>query len=532
MYNDFGATGNFFDFRSMSGLQINRYTDIPYDFYTLVPTYLQPLYYGMLRERQWDSGYVPNIHNRLLRSNIVPTVNSIIVNRVLSDGYKFEGKDDAVNVIEKWNKRTHFRDTLERLFHNANMLGFAFMKLDRCNGEIIPTVVPADQCYYIFQNGQIVDAKIVVAYYIGNGTHETTFLMEHRYYDPDTGKPMIRHFFTTSKSQFSENASDLRNFSRGLNLNIPLLEKFGIKVQMGENFKSKLAQMGIYIDPEELDFATTGLGIEIVNASAINPTYIKMPIGQGLVDQIGEDNLIKYEIANSLVSHELNIAPSIVMVPQEFNSYQLNDPFRTSSIGVNNGVRPISKTYFVRVPFGDDAGNTNKPEQVQFTIRSKEILDMKNSALKDIALSVGLNPSDLGVSKDAAVYVSNKETSQMQDMTNNMVNCKRRQANKAIQMVLDEILAEYGYESGAVSIKWTDMPMGSLEDLVATLSMAVKNRLISTKEARRELFGNRKTMVELEQMEREIEEDMKAIQETYYAGGDNAYNDSVAKSEV
>ena len=525
MYN-FPRNGNFFNFREMGGLQINKVADIPYDFYSLVPTHLQPLYQEMRRERQWESGYVSGVHDRLLSSRIVPALNNILTNKIMGSGFKFDGKAEYVNLMDKWSKEIDFENLVVLGFQNSNMLGWCFVKCDRCNGEIVPAVVPADQAFYIIEKGKIVDFKSVVTYIATNDLNSTTFLMEHRYFDPYTNKPMIRHFFTKSNSQFSENASDLKNFSRGININVPLLKMFGIDAVVGENFKEKLKSYGIFIEPQELDFIT-GLGVEMVRATDINPTYIKYPIGQGLMAQMGEDNIIKYEIANSLASHETNIAPQIVLVPQGYDNGQLNDPFRAVGgvIGGNSSIRPINKTYYVRVPFGNADGQNAEPKAIEFNIRSNSILDMKKDALRDLVLNIGLNPNDLNLGKDKAVYVSNKESSESQDLSANTIRSKRRLMNKMFCMIVKEVLWSYGIENGDVSIKWTDFATGDFKEQISAYETAIKNFLMSPEEAIRNLYPN-KTQTELDALMKEIENNRVRIQETYY-GGFNQHNENL-----
>ena len=98
MYSGIPEVGNnskFFNFRELGGIQINKVTDIPYDFYTLVPTHLQPLYQEMRRERQWISGYVAGVHDRLLSSRICPTISNIITDKIIIIVFK---KSNFVNI--------------------------------------------------------------------------------------------------------------------------------------------------------------------------------------------------------------------------------------------------------------------------------------------------------------------------------------------------------------------------------------------------------------------------------------------------
>lgn len=520
MYSGIPEVGNnskFFNFRELGGIQINKVTDIPYDFYTLVPTHLQPLYQEMRRERQWISGYVAGVHDRLLSSRICPTISNIITDKIIGDGYKYDGDDEQVMLLEKWDDMVGFRDTVELSTTNTNNLGWSFIKEDIINGQLTPSSVPADQCFFIFERNKLVDFKSVTTFIASNDLGETTFLMEHRYYDPQTGKPMIRHFFTQSNSQFSECASDLKNFSRGMNLNVPLLRRFGYDVQVGDNFIRRLEDNGIYIVPHELYFKS-GLGVAIIKGSVQNPTYVKYPVGEGLVAQMGEDNVIKYEVAFSLASHELNIAPQTILVPQGFDNGNLNDPFRAvgGNIGLNNGVRKINGTYYVRVPFGDADGSNHEPKAVEFHIRANEIIDMKNNALRDCAINVGLQAKDVGLDREKAVYTSSAELGGKSDLSTNMVKRRRRLMNGMFKMIIDDVLDFYGVDGNA-TIMWTDMQVGDFATQVASYENAVKNFLMSPEEAMKRLYPN-KTKREMVKLQEEVQRNRENIVNTYYGG--------------
>lgn len=513
-------SSRFFDFRAHGGLIINRLTDIPYDFYSLVPTRLQPLYRGMLRSRQWEAGYVPGVHEKLLSSKIVPSVTKIITDKTVGGGYSYDGDSDAISKVIKWDKDVDFKTTVERLFYGSTLLGFSFIKNDIIDGVVSPRVVDADQIFYEEMNGDIIDAKTVVTYTTGNDPNSqgmVKYLMEHRYYDKE-GNKKLRHFFTTSNSQFNQNSNRLVGYTDGDKINPGMLSDFGIDVKVGQNFLEILKDKhGIFLKPIDLNLKN-GLGVFKIKDTIENPTYIKQNIGQGIAEQVGEDNLIKYELAHSLQSHELNIAPQIVVVPQGFdngNFKSLNNP--SGALGQN---RPMDKTYFVRIPFGGDEDGNSEPKAIEFNIRSADILNMKNNILKDIALSVQLTPDDLGASVEKAVYESDSSKNK-KDVTTSMINRKRRLAMHALRSVIDEVL-HWENISDRVDLVWSLASDDDIEEKSNIAIMLVKNFLMSTKEALKMLYPN-KTPSEREILLKEIEEDRENIIRTYY-GGDNRNN--------
>jgi hypothetical protein len=523
--------GNFFNFREMGGLNINKVQDIPYDFYALVPMHLQPLYQEMRRERQWEGGYVSGVHDKLLSSRIVPAITNVITDKILGSGYKYDGDDLRVQVLDTWDRKVHFKDAIELLAHNATILGFSFLKVDWIGGVPHPTVVPADQIFYIMRNRQIIDAKTVVSFSISNDKLSyNKYLIEHRYFDKD-GNPMIRHFFTSTSSQFSESASAVKNaeIERGLTINPSLLADFGISVKVGDNFIAELEKLGIYINPKKIP-SKNGLAIKMVKATVQNPTYIKSGLGQGIMAQMGEDNLIKYEIANSLHSHELNISPQIVLVPQGFDNGRINDPFANITGGLNNfnSIRPVNKTYYVRIPYGD-SDNGAEPKTIEFTIRSNEILAMKNSALRDLLLNIGLTPKDFGLESEKAVYTSTSEL-KFGNISSNMISRRRRLMEEAIEMMVDEVLYSLGIENNGVKVLWTDSVVSDFEKQINSYSIAVKNFLMSPEEAVRRLYPN-KTNAEINKLLMEIDKNRQAIVNTFY-GGNNENNSKKEKGDL
>jgi hypothetical protein len=504
------GTGNFFDFRSISGVRVIALPDIPYDFIANQPSYIQPRMRINLRARQWESGYVPGVHDKLLSSNLYSTLLNIRSNKLIKGGYKYDGDKNGVELLKNWDEENDILLKIKDLGYCSDNLGWAFVKLDIINGNPVPTVIPGDQVYFsVDGKNKICDFKSITTFIAGNDKDSMLMLMEHRYFK--NGKPYIRYFFTSLGDQYGINAGDLREFSEFKEIKDSkiILAKFGIPKERYSEFKDAMNE-------RELPFKT--LGVEMVRGTIKDPLFNKLPIGQSLYQRIGEDLLTKYDIYTSLQSHEGNTAPRIVLVPQEFNNGGA-----TQSSGTNTSIydqiygvsRKLGSTYFVKSPFTTGDGTSAEPQAINWEIR-KSIIEQKGDILREIALNCGMSPENLNI-------LGELNDDKSGELTDALIQEKRELLKPAIRMMIKEVLHFYGLDEFNVRLRFLEEDQKYFMDMVAPIALAVKNFLISPKEGTRRLLKG-KTNAELDVQYEEIEDGRQKIIETYYAGGSNENN--------
>lgn len=522
-YNDggqFQENDKFFDFRSLSSTPITRPFDVPIKFYTLVPMRLKPLYYELLRTRYWIGGFVPGIHNRLLSTQIVATIGNLVSNKIMSGGIKFDGDDDAENFANYWAQRVDFNYTLKSAIRNTQDIGYTFLKTDICDGIPTPRVVYGDQAFFTMRNDKIIDFKSSINAVDGLEEEEAIHKIEHRYYDEKTGVPMVESFLVRASTQFDQGEDKMKSATtrgnekdiggqRINNITSEIALKFGYKKDKLQDFKESLK-------PKKLPMKD--LGVYMLKATDVHPKYMKFNIGQSISSQIGEDNLIRYEIASSLESHELVVAPQLILVPSEMENNDrrllLNgDEYEPINKENYFNKKQLNGTYYVNVPYMNAEGEKIEPKAIEFNIRSGNIKEAKADIIRDMARAIGLNPDDLE-SAAKGVYEAKQEG---RTATPDTIQAKRELVIKAVNQFLDNLLWMYGYDDKRLTIMFSNTELEEFEKKVETYSTAMKNFLMSQETAIKRLHTDMTESEVKEEMEK-IKETKDLIVDAYYGG--------------
>jgi len=538
--NEMTATGTgdrFFDFRSLAGLRVNNVSDIPFTFYTLVPTRYKPLYIELLRTRQWLLGYVPGVHGRLLSSGIVAKFVDLITNKITSGGYKFSGDVKNEDLLKKWDKKVNFQSSLLEWIWNTEAMGYGFAKINIKDGVPYVEQIFADQAYFTTDERGIVDFRCATVKLDGNKDNELIYKIEHRYYDSDTNIPMIEHYFIKDVSQYTQGDeylfSDQFNLSKFSPSNEILL-KLGVPKGQFTRYRKEM---------EARPLPMRDLGVYQMKATVHNPNYVKFDIGQSIASQIGEDNLVRYDLAFSLEGHEITTTPKTVLVPPELENGKTGllingEDYQPTSYNFSPSVKQLNHTYYAGVPYENSSGEKVQPTFIEPTIRSTQIREAKISILRDACISLGLSANELE-QLSGGVYQSKDSLGNI--ITSDTISARRSLVRQAVNQLLKSILWIYGFkELDNINIIWTNEKIDDLANLVNTYATGVKNFLFSKEYAVRKLHPDM-TETEIQEELRKIKETQQDIVETFYGGnkaedtnivtGDNTHNESIKKVE-
>ncbi len=532
MLNGYDAGGafkendKFFDFRALSSTPITRPFDVPVKFYTLVPMRLKPLYYELLRTRYWIGGYVPGIHNKLLSTQIVATIGNLVSNKIMSGGIKFDGDDSAEDFVNKWSDATNFKYILKSAVRNTQDIGYAFLKTDICDGVPTPRVVYGDQSFFTMNNDKIIDFKSSINAVDGLQDEEAIHKIEHRYYHEITGVPMVESFLVRASTQFDQAEDKMKSATtrgnqkeiqgqRIENISSEIALKFGYTKDQIQEFKDSMK-------PRPLPMRD--LGVYMIKATDVHPKYMKFNIGQSLSSQIGEDNLIRYEIASSLESHEMVVAPQLIMVPSEMENnsrrlLQTGDEYEPVNKENYFNKKQLNGTYYINVPYMNNEGEKIEPKAVEFNIRSGNIKEAKADILRDIARAIGLNPDDLE-SLSSGVYQAKQEG---RTSTPDTIQAKRELVIKAVNDFLKNLLWMYNFDNERLTIMFSNTELEEFDQKVQTYSTAIKNFLMSQETAIKRLFTDM-TESEIKEEIEKIKDTKDLIVDAYY-GGDKDRDD-------
>lgn len=527
----------FFDFRSLAGLKVNNVTDIPFTFYTLVPTRYKPLYIELLRTRQWLLGYVPGVHNRLLSSGIVSKFVDLITNKIVSGGYKFSGSVENEDLLKRWDKKINFEAALLEWIWNTGAMGYGFAKINIKDGIPYTEPIFADQCYFTTDERGIIDFRCATVKIDGNKDDEVIYKIEHRYYDEDTKIPMIEYYFIKDVSQYTQ--GDEYMFSDNFNSKkvIPtneMLIKLGVPKGQFTKYRKEM---------EAQPLPMRDLGVYQMKATVHNPSYVKFDIGQSIASQIGEDNLVRYELAFSLEGHEITTTPRTILVPPELENGKTGllingEDYQPTSYSFSPSIKQLNHTYYAGVPYENANGEKVQPTFIDPSIRSTQIREAKISILRDACISLGLSANELE-QLSGGVYQSKDSLGGL--ITRDTISARRSLVRQAVNELLKSILWIYGFKDlDNISIIWSNERIDDLANLVNTYSIGVKNFLFSKEYAVRKLHPDM-TETEIQNELQKIKETQEDIVNTFYGGnqeqdtnmvtGDNTHNNSIKKED-
>lgn len=532
---------NEFNYREACGMRPRQVADIPYYYYASTPIRYQPLYYNLLQNRLWLSGFNPAIHGRLLSSNLPANIVTMLTGKIMFGGFKFSGENLQEQIANAWRKKVSLLDASSDLCWNGNAMGYAFVKLNIVDGIPEPDVVFADQAFWKEKYGRVIDftsSIVKVDGNDGNKGHPALFEVEHRYYNKETGMPMSEKCFVECSTQFDQGTyamiGDLKYFRYSKKRTVDLLTSNGLtKDEAIEEYESMFPQV----------LPMRNLGVYKFKSTHSNPAYLKFNIGQSIVQLVGEDNLIKYENANSIEGHEIVTSPKMILVPQTYQNGMVKQHFMTGdnvpndmlSIYLDNGYsysqKQLNNTYYSSVPYSDSSGNVVEPKEIAWDIRETAIHLSKISIYRDILQRVGLNADEFEISGTGGTYKA--KTSQ--DGTSEKIEEERQLLDEPLSELINDVLWLYGIDDPNVMVVWNNSLSEDLDKKTSIFTTLTKNFLSSPTLARKRLFPDM-SETEFSKETLEIQKGAEMIKDTYYGGkdtsspnldGSNLYNDTV-----
>jgi hypothetical protein len=124
----------------------------------------------------------------------------------------------------------------------------------------------------------------------------------------------------------------------------------------------------------------------------------------------------------------------------------------------------------------------NKPEPIQFALRSAEWKEARNILIESMATGIGMSVSTFASYLSDGSNRTAREVSAEESATTLFVENMRRRFEVPINQMLRAVLRFYGYIDD-VEIRWTRAGMTNQTVLVDTLAKAVQAGLVSQKKA-------------------------------------------------
>jgi hypothetical protein len=450
----------------------------------MLPGSYQTFYTNWVKQwLYWYDGYVPYIHGGqlgLLSTGIGTTIVNRCADHVFGGNIMFansrkpklvEVKEDGKTVgkaldfiSNDWIKRVNGKTILKKCGKDALGGGFALLKLNKKNGELWLDELRADRFYIDKTATQIRKCVSVLSFYdnIADSDGEHYVLVEERRFEEigifGEEIPVIEYkmYRTSVPVQFFTGVQD--NCIRWENL--PKAIKKAFKQEYGN---------GRLNEPKALN-GFKNLGVYLMLASDGVSNVPQINLGESILSNI-MTYLYEYDFYNSAFNTDMYLARGRVIVPK---------PMQSAS--ARTGSQPSGLDSFLLTHYEAMNNEGNKPEAIQFALRSAEWREARNILVESMATGIGMSVSTL------ASYISDgsnrtaREVSAEESATTLFVENMRRRFETPINEMLADVLRFYGYIDD-VEIRWTRAGMTNQTVLVDTLARAVQAGLISEKKA-------------------------------------------------
>ena len=457
-------------------------------FYQMIPQPYFSFYQNWVKLcLQWYDGYVPWVHggaNGLLSTNI----GTILVNKSADSVFggnlmfanagkpteKIIGKDGkpigkALDFISNnWSKEAKFKEKIKRAIKDAFAGGFSLLKLNMHDGELWVDALRADR-FLIAKTGKgdVRKCFCVLSFYDdmthGNKEGKRYCLVEERRYEKIGifGKeiPVVEYkmFDSSVAIQYFTTAHD--TYVKWEQLPKSVREAFKAEYSFKLN------------EPKALN-GFTNLGVYLLTGSDDISNVPQIGLGQSLLSNV-LNYLYEYDFWNTCFNTEMYLARGRVLIPKYMKFPQSKNSVGNQNAGLDD---------FAYIKWESPNPDQQKPEPIQFALRSNEWKEARNILLENIATNIGLSASTLASYLQDGAMRTAREVSAEESATTLFIESNRRRFEEPLNELLTDVLRYYGYVD-SVEVRWSRAGMTNQTVLVDILSRAKESGLISPKKA-------------------------------------------------
>ena len=469
--------------------QVNNET-----FYSMLPAPYIMFYQNWVKQwLYWYDGYVPYVHggsSGLLSTAIGTTIVNRCNDQVFGGNIMFanarkprflkesEGKKygAALDFISNdWMKRVNGKTVIKKCGKDALGGGFSLLKLNKRNGELWLDELRADR-FYIDKVGDAIRKCVCVLSFYENTTNSNDdryVLVEERRFE---SVGILGEEFPVVEYKIYSTSTPIQFFS-GLQNNYMKWEQLPKSVRKA--FKDQYGANVRLNEPKALNGFTT-LGVYLMLASDGVSAIPQVNLGESLLANI-TTYLYEYDFYNTCFNTDMYLARGRILIPKPMQS-----PNAMKGVGnpmaLYGNIQPHGLDDFVYTKYEGLNNEGNKPESIQFALRSAEWREARDILIQSIATGIGMSVSTL------ASYISDgsnrtaREVSAEESATTLFVENMRRRFEVPINQMLEDVLRFYGFIDD-VEIRWTRAGLTNQTVLVDTLSRAKQAGLISGKKA-------------------------------------------------
>lgn len=459
------------------------------DFYAMLPTPYYSFYTNWVKLcLQWYDGYVPWVHggsSGLMSTNI----GTVIVNKCADSVYggnlmfanacnptqRIVGKDGkpigkALDFISNnWSKETKLKSKIKRAIKDAFAGGFSLLKLNVHEGELWVDALRADR-FYIAKTGRgkIRKCLSILSFYddmtTDNKQGKKYCLLEERRYEPIGlfGKeiPVIEYkmYDSSVQIQYFTNARDT------------FIKWEQLPKNVREAFK---AEYSVRLNEPKAMNGFDNLGVYLLNGSEDVSNVPQIGLGQSILSNV-LNYLYEFDFWNTSFNTEMYLARGRILLPKHMQRPGVN---KSTAYTHNAGLDDFAYTKW-ESPNPD----AQKPEPIQFALRSSDWKEARNILLENIASNIGISASTLASYLNDGAMRTAREVSAEESATTLFIENNRRRFEEPLNDLISNVLRYYGYVDD-VEIRWSRAGMTNQTVLVDILSRAKQSGLISPKKA-------------------------------------------------
>lgn len=452
-------------------------------FYSMLPTPYYTFYNKWVRTwLYWYDGYVPYVHNGqygLLSTHLATSIVNKCATLILGGDVMFanakkpklmkeiDGKmvSSALDFISNdWAKMSDFRTKLKQSIRFAFAGGFSVMKLNKTNSQIWVDVLRADR-FFLDKNGKGEIRKFVglLSFYeqiVSEDNNKRYALVEERRYKEVSitdEVPVVEYKIyecTTPIQYLSSKGDNCVNWEE-------------LPKDVRKAFKSEYGTMRLN-EPVAMN-GFKDLGIYLLKGNDDVTNVPQLQLGESILAHI-LTYLYEYDFCNTAFNTDMYLARGRVLLPKQMQSSQAR------------GADTSGFDDFIYTSYQNVDPTGQKPEPVQFALRSAEWKVARDSILESIATTIGISTSTMASFLQDGSNRTAREVSAEESATTNFVEDARRRFEKPINDLLNQVLRLNGYVDD-VEIRWSRAGFSNQSVLVDVLSKAVQAGLISQKKA-------------------------------------------------
>lgn len=502
-----------------------------------------PGYYDFMNRwiRQWlywYDGWVPWWHNqgngimstRLAGALVDKVAKKVVGGRVM---YKNAGKEQQTSqnpnkalqyISGKWAKETDFSNVVKLATKYAAAAGTSIIKLNKDDKGLWAEALRFDSFLpTVGVRGEVLEIKCFLQSFVdmddskkeGNKAASLFYVVEQRYFGEfrrANGKiipnaPLAKYIVKRNSGNVTNGAylsGDMGEF----------VEFSSLPKDVRKNIKKSYGALR-FDEPILLPFVDS-LGVELVKWTDGIGNLPAMPFGESFLSNIIAA-LMAYDYYFSAFTTDLYTGRAHVIMPATMNSAKAAD-------GSNYNAGFDSYMYH-KVSYMN--GEDQKPVPLQFDLRSKSWLEIRDMLIQYIALNTGLNISTIAsFMQDNNSAKTAREVSTEENETAGVVDDKRELLERPINRIL-KLVTDYAGYPDTVVIRWSGAGLTNRYTLSEILATALQGGFISRLKAVQMFnFDDDDAQVD-EEYKRILEQDGNAAndEQDYFGDGGGTVNE-------